>query len=1041
MKSKLLFLLTFPVLSLWGQPTVKVTVRVRTTADWTGNTYLLTNMDKTVTYLSGGPYSGVPTTETKEADVPLGTRLLLTLYDKDASGLGAGDIYVWVDGMEVASHTGFMANYYYFVIDALSEKQCGEGEVETFIKINKYQGERIFLKLAGKGGSPVYFYYEFKSFDQFFTRVKTPEAIPLEFTITDPEGYGMSSPGYYLLYNKCQTIATGGSDFDISKTISFNALSYEYQGNVFEKVYGEELHDYGKAIVKVCEGGYLVGGTTGPENVAPRKQMFLMRLNERGDTLWKKTYGNSGDEYLKCIVATSDKGYMLGGTNGTAGIIIKVNARGDSVWYRSYPAVKEIMKMIQTQDGNYVMTGNKNMGSHTDVYLAKIDISGNYVWQKSYGNPYDNYGYSVTEDPSTGNLYVCGGWRKSNTTPWNSDEYDGFILRTSKLGDSLGIKLLGGNKGEFLNSIILTSDNNLAAVGVTYSYNGGANFYLVKMKPTTLDTIWTKNYGVANDGDYGEVGTDLVETSDKGYVLLGYAGNQYNSAMDILLLRVYSNGTYGWQKAYGRTYNDRGNALLRIADGSLVLVGDTYPGGYGQSRSDVYVAKVDTAGCLVEKPVITGDTLFCSGDSLLLVTSPMRTLRTPLYQWSTGTQGLSVYVKNKGQITVSVIDQGGCVKTSAVHKVDTLPRLLISMNYPDTAICANTSIVLSPLIKNKNMSHFYSYVWNTGATTSAITVKEEGTFFVKVTDQQTGCSATTQPVSVSIRYPYDKQKICMVTVSPVAGKNLIVWEKTPDQDIKSYHVYKVFGKSYFWIGEVPYDSVSVFTDLGSFPESYVSRYAISVEDHCKNESPVSPYHQTMLLQASKGTVLNQANLSWAKYEDEEGTFVPEYYYIYKGDSPSSMQMLDSVSGLLEPRYIDQKFNGIAAYYQIAVKKPVPCDPAGLLKAETGPYTQSLSNIVEYKISSAEDVSSSLHAVLSPNPVHEQCQLIFSLEKTSDVVIEIVNLIGVVEMNARYDGLSAGVHVLPLDVASLASGMYIVRVTAGMDVQELRCVRQ
>jgi len=44
-------------------------------------------------------------------------------------------------------------------------------------------------------------------------------------------------------------------------------------------------------------------------------------------------------------------------------------------------------------------------------------------------------------------------------------------------------------------------------------------------------------------------------------------------------------------------------------------------------------------------------------------------------------------------------------------------------------------------------------------------------------------------------------------------------------------------------------------------------------------------------------------------------------------------------------------------------------------------------------------------------------------------------------NARYDGLSAGVHVLPLDVASLASGMYIVRVTAGMDVQELRCVRQ
>ena len=105
----------------------------------------------------------------------------------------------------------------------------------------------------------------------------------------------------------------------------------------------------------------------------------------------------------------------------------------------------------------------------------------------------------------------------------------------------------------------------------------------------------------------------------------------------------------------------------------------------------------------------------------------------------------------------------------------------------------------------------------------------------------------------------------------------------------SYNVYKeVSTNIYNWIGNVLFSSPSEFIDASSTPEIIANRYKISSVDTCLNESSKSPYHQNIHLSVSQGIPVSNIELQWNHYIDESGAFVPDYYYIYRGNSPASL---------------------------------------------------------------------------------------------------------------------------------------------------------
>jgi large repetitive protein len=188
--------------------------------------------------------------------------------------------------------------------------------------------------------------------------------------------------------------------------------------------------------------------------------------------------------------------------------------------------------------------------------------------------------------------------------------------------------------------------------------------------------------------------------------------------------------------------------------------------------------------------VANGPTEFCDGGSVLLSTSQPYVS----YVWSTGTVNANVLASNSGTFTVTVTDANGCVGTSAPLTVTEYPAPVVAITADGpTDICVGGSVELTASAAD-------SYLWSTGATTQSITVSQNGSYTVTVTDAN-GCVSTATPVNVTLLnlptptvFPFGPQEICeggSVTLTSTTASSYL-WstgETTQSIDVTTGGVY------------------------------------------------------------------------------------------------------------------------------------------------------------------------------------------------------------------------------------------------------------
>lgn len=149
--------------------------------------------------------------------------------------------------------------------------------------------------------------------------------------------------------------------------------------------------------------------------------------------------------------------------------------------------------------------------------------------------------------------------------------------------------------------------------------------------------------------------------------------------------------------------------------------------------TDYYVIGTDTNGCssTVHKMVnvedlpavqVLGNRTICQGQSTILTATGGSS-----YIWSTGStaQDIAVFPNFTTTYTVTAYSSYGCSATAnATVTVNMLPSVIFNGN---TSFCQGQSSVISAIGGN-------NYIWNTGATTNAITVTTPGTYKVSVTN-------------------------------------------------------------------------------------------------------------------------------------------------------------------------------------------------------------------------------------------------------------------------------------------------------------------
>ena len=317
----------------------------------------------------------------------------------------------------------------------------------------------------------------------------------------------------------------------------------------------------------------------------------------------------------------------------------------------------------------------------------------------------------------------------------------------------------------------------------------------------------------------------------------------------------------------------------------------------------------------------SADSTRCEGESMTFKVSATGT--APLsYQWYNGQTAVTGGDTSKYNISSVVpADNGnyhavitnGCASISSGYKyltVHATPQVNLGN---DTSFCDGGSVIIGP-------GYGYYAVWNNGQIASQLNITTSGTYSASVTDQY-GCDGFTDTLNVNVVLPYANQEICLATVDSATGKNVVVWEKTPNMGVSSFNVYKESNISgvYSLLANRPYDSLSVVLDYTSNPSVNAERYVITVVDSCGNESPNSPAHRTMHMTVNKGQN-NDWNLIWNAYEG----FTPSSYKIYRADTSLSFVNIATVSGSSSYTYLytDQTAPANATlYYYVEVVHP------------------------------------------------------------------------------------------------------------------------
>jgi hypothetical protein len=360
------------------------------------------------------------------------------------------------------------------------------------------------------------------------------------------------------------------------------------------RTFGGDSSDVGHSVQQTSDGGYIVAGTT--RSFGNGYQAYLIKTNASGDTLWTKTYGGTDYEQGNSVQQTSDGGYIVAGYTYSFGndaqvYLIKTNAIGDTLWTRTYGGASDDRgySVQQTSDGGYIATGyTYSSGNGAQVYLIKTNTTGDTLWTRTYEGAVSGEGWSVQQTKDGGYIVV-------GTTGSSGNVAQVYLIKTNTTGDTLWTRTYGGTSNDYGSSVQQTTDGGYIVVGWTASFGNNSQVYLVKTNATG-DTLWSRTYG----GTAWDVGYSVQQTSDGGYIVVG-ATSSFGNGPQVYLVKTNTTGDTLWTKTYGGGGTDGGSDVQQTMDGGYIAAGWTTSFGNG---AQVYLIKTDGNGNVgVETPV------------------------------------------------------------------------------------------------------------------------------------------------------------------------------------------------------------------------------------------------------------------------------------------------------------------------------------------------------------------------------------------------------------------------------------------------------
>ena len=332
------------------------------------------------------------------------------------------------------------------------------------------------------------------------------------------------------------------------------------------------------SIWQTNDGGYITAGSTRSKNIERhhgKVDAWIMKLNPKGNIEWEKCFGGSSDDHASPIQQTDDGGYIF------AGLTI-------------------------SNDGD--VSGHHGIGI-PDAWVVKLDSSGTIDWQKCYGGSGIEWVRSIQQTSDGGYIFAGLTYSNDgDVTGFHSSskkigDPDVWVMKINSTGNIEWQKCLGGSENDEANSIRQTSDGGFIVAGKTRSDDGdvsgnhGQDAWVVKLNPKG-NIEWQKCLG----GSWRDEAYSIQQTNDGGFIIAGetmsddgdVSGN--HGDVDAWVVKLNPKGDIEWQKCLGGSENDVARSIHQMSDGGYIVAGSTssndgdVSGNHG--KSDAWIVKL-----------------------------------------------------------------------------------------------------------------------------------------------------------------------------------------------------------------------------------------------------------------------------------------------------------------------------------------------------------------------------------------------------------------------------------------------------------------
>lgn len=362
---------------------------------------------------------------------------------------------------------------------------------------------------------------------------------------------------------------------------------------------------------------------------------WIWKMDERGTPEWQKSYGGSQMDILHSVTITADGGFILAGESysnkgfdkkeDSKGLsdfwVVKLDAKGNEMWQRTIGGTgqEKLLSIAQTKEGGYILGGSssspksqadakgivdpygksEDAKGSLDFWVIKLSKEGEIQWDKTLGGKYYDELKSIEQTTDGG--YILGGYSNSpvsgDKTESNSGLGDYWVVQLNPDGEVLWQRTLGGDKDDNLAVLTQTKDhgfilggssNSGATDSKTKSSRNGTDFWVVKLD-NIGNVLWQETY------DYGKYDalTSIVENPDGSYLIGGYAQSEKGAGdapkvlgkaivkpsknqegiSDYLALKIDAKGEEVWTQTVGSNGDEVLKKLFETRDGGYILAG------------------------------------------------------------------------------------------------------------------------------------------------------------------------------------------------------------------------------------------------------------------------------------------------------------------------------------------------------------------------------------------------------------------------------------------------------------------------------------